>query len=91
MGFGPGTRDIECMLIRASTPAVNGINRPGLDGLVVPWGPREGTVLRAGAGAALSERTHPCDLVRAAMPTAHRRPPRPRRSRRFQHTLEETC
>jgi hypothetical protein len=79
------------MLIRASTPAVNAINLPGLDGVVVPWSPREGTVLRAGAGAALSERTHPCDLVRAAMPTAHRRPPRPRRSRRFQHTLEETC
>src|SRR3954451_17319895 len=54
------------MPIPASTPPANGIDLPGLDGVVVPWSPRpEGTVLRAGEGAALSERTHPCDLVRA--------------------------
>jgi len=92
MGFGPGTRNTGSMPIRASTPAAKGMDLPGPDGVVVPSSARAGgTVLRARAGAALSERTHPCDLVRTAMPTAHRRPLHPQRSRRVQHTMEERC
>jgi hypothetical protein len=79
------------MPIRATTPASLAVDLPGLDCVGAPWSSRgAGIALRAGAGAgfALAERTHPPDLVRAAMPTAHRRP---LRARRFRHTQEETC
>jgi hypothetical protein len=92
MGAGPGTRDIGVMPTRASIPVSIDVDLRGPDCVVATGIPRAGgTALSPGAGAALSERTHPCDLVRAAMPTAHRRPLRSRLSGRVQHTMEERC